>query len=107
MICNTDWSEICYRPLTDTSCIHICRVAPSRNAIRVEVHCTVPDGNCVLSIRKRGTEAWSKPLAADRGGVTFTNLEEHTEYEFFAACEAGKSAVGIARTGDVPGTVVK
>lgn len=106
MICNTDWSKTCCRPLTDASRIHICRVAPSRNTIGVEVYCAVPDGDCALFVRKRGTESWSEPLAVCRGGVTATDLDEHTEYEFFAACGAEKSAVGIARTGDVPGTVV-
>ena len=94
MICNTDWSKTCCRPLTDASRIHICRVAPSRNTIGVEVYCAVPDGDCVLFVRKRGTGSWSEPLAVCRGGVTATDLDEHTEYEFFAACGAEKAQSG-------------
>lgn len=107
MICNTDWSHTCYRPLTDRKRIHICHVVPSRNGVQLEWICDSEGfGAYSVFFRVRGQDVWYLAAETAERSAILSGLEENAEYECIVRREGEESAIAIARTGDVPGTVV-
>lgn len=100
------WSYTPYKPLVwDMGDIYICRIAPGYDAFHFEWLGT--DGeNYGIYYRKRGENAFEKYAQTHQCACDVTGLETQTDYEFYVECGEKKSRVRLARTGEVPGTVV-
>lgn len=107
MICGNKWSYERYRQPTDLKKeLYICRVAPLGRAICLDF---IGDGSVEYHIfYKRmysDAEAWNTKIVRSTS-VVLSELEECVDYAFYVSSEFGKSEVGYAKTGYVPGTVV-
>lgn len=101
----TRWDARPYARLDDeqrSNTPFICRITPSAGRIVIAWIDEGDKGAHEVFYRPRGTEGWL------RGGTEIVGLPDGTDYEFYVARMDGsaKSAVRLARTGAVPGTVV-
>ena len=105
MNCAQNWSYDRYLPQLCDEPVYICRIVPTANSIQIEYK-TALDGEKALFYRAKGADSEWMSASADGGKATVSGLDMDTELEFFVACGDKKSAVGYARTSDVPGKVI-
>ncbi len=104
MNCNSTWSMPRYQPPVCKNAIYIKQIIPSSQSVYLNF-----SGGCSKTTafyRQKGSEeAWRTKLCEDEC-VELDCLTEGLDYEFYLADGISESAVGYARTGFVPGTVV-
>ncbi len=100
------WSYAPYRPLlTDVGDIYICRIAPTKDSVRLEWLSTGDKSYSVL-YRERGAESFLLAGTTCDSGYTVTDLKENTDYELFVETDNKKSRVRLARCGESIGIIV-
>jgi len=101
-----NWNYKPYIPLfrrkEDEGKPYICRLAPGENRISGEVS-KAPAGT--VFHRERGGEHWL-PTGYTDSLFIIDGLQNDTDYELYIKAPEGESAVRLARTSSVPGTVV-
>ena len=105
MNCAQNWSYDRYLPPLYDELIYICRIVPTANSIQIEYK-TKLTSKSKLFYRLRGTDGAWLSAAAEGDKATVSGLDVDTELEFFVVAGEQKSAIGYARTSDVPGTVI-
>lgn len=100
------WSTGYYHPLGDGDPLYITRIAPGKDRIRLE---WLPDTSVTppyrVFFRQRGDGDWQSAPAGETG-IDLEGLAEDCDYEFYVSDGHRNSQPGLARTGEVPGTVV-
>lgn len=106
MIGAAKWSYKPYKPLLrDMGDIHVCRIAPSNDAIHIEWLPSNADSYKIF-VSKRSENVFS--LCGETKATEFdiTGLEKGIDYQFYVEAAGKKSKTRLARTGDTVGTVV-
>lgn len=99
------WSYAPYRPLIwNGGDIYICRVAPKKSCIHIEW--IDNGGEYGIFLRERDKGDFALVGSSHSGSFDITDLPENTDFEFYVCCGDKKSAVRLARTGEVCGNVV-
>ena len=105
MNCAQSWSYDRYLPPLYDESVYICHIVPSANSIQIEYK-TKLTGEAKLFYRPKGEDGAWLSAAAEHGRARISELDLDDELEFFVSVGDSKSALGYARTSDVPGTVV-
>lgn len=100
------WAYPIYQPLLAEAAISVCRIVPMQNAIRFwwKTAETAPFEVYVKTWNNDGD--FSLYTTTNKCECQITGLQPETDYEFYVASGSHKSAVRLARTGKVYGTVV-
>ena len=101
------WSYAPYRPLlTAVGDIYICRIAPQKNAIRLEWLPLEPTADYTVCYRKRDEGDFTAWGTTKELFCVLSELSTDTDYEFYISSGEKKSRVRLARCGEGIGTPV-
>ncbi len=105
---NNRWNYKPYAPLDRTDSAadpFICRIAPGKGSVEIAwIHA---DADAAVYFAERGSQVWEH-LAADGSTLRIGHLKDGTDYRIYVESrDHRKSMVRLARTGEVPGTVVQ
>ena len=100
-----EWSSTWYRPqVHGKESIYIKQIIPYIESVYIAFS-SDQEKNTVFFRKKDSNDSWNS-IECDGECVMLPSLSEGCEYEFYIASENSLSAVGYARAGYVPGTVV-
>ncbi len=100
------WAYPTYQPLFEKKAISVCRIVPSQNAIRFWWK-TSENAPFAVYVKPWNSDGdFSLFATTDEYECEITGLEVETDYAFYVSSGNQKSAVRLARTGKVYGTVV-
>ena len=102
----TTWSHDRYRPaVCSDDRIYICRIVPAPQKVTVFWKAPCEGPFRLLWRIKGGNDAWCA-LSTDKSYGVLAPLHDGADFEFYVETDGYHSAVGYARPGAAPGTVV-